>query len=101
MFKNGLTFSHDDLMRGVRPRPPARGVAAAYKRAVGAEDPPPKSIFGRRRLARAEAITLDLSSRPASGMPTSPLGIAAGPLPKTRWHGDTVFLGELRPFWGG
>ena len=47
----------------------ARRMEAAYKRAVGAEDPPsPKFMFGRRRLARAEIITLDLSSRPSSGM---------------------------------
>ena len=68
---------------------------------TGGRGPSPRSILGRRRLARAEAITLDLSSRPPSGKPTSPVGVAAGPLPKSRWHRDTVLFGELRAFWSG
>ena len=69
----------------------------AYDKTVGGEATPPASIFGKRRMARAEPVTLALRA-PAGGEGQA-FQLAYGPLPFSSWQGHESFIANLRGFW--
>ena len=64
---------------------------------MGGEDTPPASIYGKRRMARAEPVILAL--RPPAGGEGQALQLAYGPLPFSSWQGHESFVANLRVFW--
>jgi hypothetical protein len=69
----------------------ARAVEEAYDNA------PLASIYGRRRMARAEAVALAIR---APGLERGqPLGLGYGPHLPSQWAGQAGFLESLRAFW--
>ena len=75
----------------------AKAVEEAYDKTVGGEATPPASIFGKRRMARVEPVTLALRA-PAGGEGQA-LQLAYGPLPFSSWQGHESFIANLRGFW--
>ena len=58
---------------------------------------PPASVYGKRRIARAEPVILAL--RLPDGGDGQALQVAHGPLPFSIWQGQDAFVTSLRTFW--